>query len=60
MAWKSILSSKKAQNKIKRVLREHKAGRLRSGSKNGPKVKSRQQALAIAVSEAKKAVGAKS
>ena len=59
MAWKSILSSKKAQGKIKKTMHEFKHGKLRSGSKKGPKVKSRQQAIAIAVSQAKKAVGAK-
>lgn len=34
---------------------EFKHGKLHSGSKSGPKVKSRKQAIAIALSEAKKA-----
>lgn len=60
MAWKSILSSPKVKSKIKRTMGEWKRGKLRSGSKRGPKVKSRAQAIAIGISQAKKAVGAKS
>jgi hypothetical protein len=41
-------------NKVGKVMREFKAGTLHSGSKKGPKVKSRRQALAIAMSEAGK------
>lgn len=41
--------------KVPKVMKEFKAGELHSGSKSGPKVKSRQQALAIALSEARKA-----
>lgn len=48
----------KAQKKIHKVLDEFKEGTLRSGSTKGPKVKSKQQALAIAFNEARKA-GAK-
>jgi hypothetical protein len=48
--------SKKANEKIERVLHEKKAGTLRSGS--GKKVTSRKQAIAIGISEARKA-GAK-
>jgi hypothetical protein len=33
---------------------EFKRGKLHSGSKSGPKVKSRKQAIAIAMSEARK------
>lgn len=33
------------------VMREYKEGKLHSGSKKGPKVKSRKQAIAIALSE---------
>ncbi len=44
----------KAQKKIKTVLREFKEGELSSGSKKGPKVKNRKQAVAIALSEARK------
>lgn len=37
--------------KVKRVLKEYKSGKLHSGSKKGPVVKSKIQALAIALSE---------
>ena len=42
-------------SKTEKVMREFKAGKLHSGSKTGPKVKSRKQAIAIALSEAGKA-----
>jgi hypothetical protein len=48
---------KKAQSKVKKVMEEKKAGTLRSG-KSGKKVTSRKQAIAIGLSEARKA-GAK-
>lgn len=38
--------------KVARVMREYKKGTLHSGSKRGPKVRSRKQAVAIAMSEA--------
>lgn len=41
------------KKKIRKVLKEYKLGKLRSGSKKGPVVKSKKQALAIALSEAK-------
>lgn len=41
--------------KIVKVMREYKHNKLHSGSKKGPKVKSRSQAIAIALSEARKA-----
>lgn len=44
----------KAEKKIEKVMKEYKKGKLRSGSKKGPKVKSRKQAIAIALSEAGK------
>lgn len=44
----------KAQAKIRTVLHEFKVGKLHSGSKKGPTVKSRQQAIAIALSQAGK------
>ena len=50
--------TKKGKKKIEKVLKEFKSGTLRSGSKKGPKVKSKRQALAIALSSARKA-GAK-
>ena len=43
----------KGKKKIRTVMKEHKEGKLRSGS--GAKVKSRKQAVAIALSEARKA-----
>jgi len=48
--------SKKAQEKIEEVMHEFKEGTLKSGKdgKNG-KVKSRKQAIAIGISEAKEA-----
>jgi hypothetical protein len=42
----------KKQAKVKKVMGEYKKGTLRSGSAKGPKVKSRKQAVAIAMSEA--------
>lgn len=48
---------KKAQGKVKRALHERKSGTLRSG-RSGRKVKSRKQAIAIGLSEARRA-GAK-
>ena len=45
---------KKTMTKEHRVLKEFKEGKLHSGSKQGPKVKSRRQAIAIAMSEAGK------
>lgn len=44
--------SKKAQKRIKRAMREYKKGELRSGVR-GTKVKSRKQAEAIGISEAR-------
>ena len=40
--------------KVEQVMREFQQGKLRSGSKKGPKVKSRKQAIAIALSQAGK------
>ena len=42
----------KAAKKIGKVMREYKEGALHSGSKKGPEVTSRKQAIAIALSEA--------
>ena len=49
--------SKGAQKKVKRAMHEKKKGTLRSG-RSGKKVTSRKQAIAIGLSEARKA-GAK-
>jgi uncharacterized protein DUF6496 len=48
---------KKASRKVKKVMRERKRGTLKSG-RSGKKVTSRKQAIAIGLSEARKA-GAK-
>lgn len=42
----------KAEKKVSKVMREYGKGKLHSGSKKGPTVKSRKQAIAIALSEA--------
>lgn len=44
----------KKMMKMEKVMHEFKEKKLRSGSKKGPKVTSRKQAIAIALSEAKK------
>ena len=50
-------SGKKALSKVKRAMHKRKAGTLKSG-RSGKTVKSRKQAIAIGLSEARKA-GAK-
>ena len=47
---------KKAQRKVRQVMRERKRGTLRSG-RSGKKVTSRKQAIAIGLSEAREAGG---
>ena len=47
---------KKASQKIERAMRERKRGTLRSGG-SGKKVTSRKQAIAIGLSEARRAGG---
>ena len=60
MATKSAHSSSrtgsKAKRKVHKVMKEYKQGKLKSGS--GKKVKSRKQAVAIGLSEARRS-GAK-
>ena len=46
----------KAQSKVKRAMHERKEGTLRSG-RSGKKVTSRKQAIAIGLSEARRAGG---
>ena len=46
------VSKKRKSNKIEKVMHEYKMGTLKSSS--GKKVKSRRQAIAIALSEAKR------
>jgi len=43
------MASSRQKSKVAKVMREHKHGELRSGS--GKKVRSRKQAIAIAMSE---------
>ena len=47
---------KTAQKKVRKVMRERKRGTLRSG-RSGKKVTSRKQAIAIGLSEARRAGG---
>jgi hypothetical protein len=47
----------KAQKKVEKTMREYKHGKLKSG-RSGKRVKSRKQAIAIGLSQARKA-GAK-
>lgn len=47
---------KKAQDKVERAMHERKRGTLKSG-KSGTRVKSRKQAIAIGLSEARAAGG---
>ena len=56
MAKQSTSSRSTGKLKVHKVMKEHKEGTLKSGS--GKKVKSRKQAVAIALSEARKS-GAK-
>lgn len=46
--------SKKAEKKISKVMHEYGEGKLHSGSKKGPEVSNPKQAVAIALSEARK------
>ncbi len=48
---------KKAKGKIKKTMDEWKAGTLHSGSQKGPKVTNQKQAVAIALSQARRAQG---
>ena len=48
----------KGKTKVKKVMHEFEEGKLHSGSKKGPEVQDKKQAIAIALSEARKA-GAK-
>jgi hypothetical protein len=47
--------SEGAERKIHKVMEEYKEGKLKSGAGDHPKVKSRKQAVAIALSEAREA-----
>ena len=52
MATKKV--GTKSSAKVQKVMHEYKIGTLHTGSKKGPIVKSRKQAIAIALSEAGK------
>jgi Family of unknown function (DUF6496) len=43
---------RRGRAKVRTVMHEFKTGALHSGSKKGPRVRSRKQAVAIALSEA--------
>lgn len=47
----------RAKAKIKKTMDEWKSGTLHSGSKKGPKVTNQKQAVAIAISQARRAKG---
>ncbi len=51
---KAYPKGKKAEDKVEKVMHEYKEGELHSGSKKGPQVTNRKQAIAIALSEARK------
>lgn len=52
---KMVKKVPKAKKKVKVVMEEFKRGELHSGSKKGPKVTNPKQAIAIALSEQRKA-----
>jgi len=56
---KSAAKKKKFEHKMEKVMGEYKEGKLHSGSKRGPVAANRKQAVAIALSEARKATGKK-
>lgn len=55
MHKKVVKKAPKAKKKVKIVMEEFKKGKLHSGSKKGPKVTNPKQAIAIALSEQRKA-----
>jgi hypothetical protein len=46
--------SKQRRDKIRQTLHEFKTGELHSGSKRGPLVRNRKQAVAVALNRARK------
>jgi len=55
MATKKGVKSSAGKRKVSKVMHEWGQGQLHSGSKKGPVVKSQKQAVAIALSEGRKA-----
>lgn len=55
MAHKKHKEMPKAKAKVKKVMHEFKEHKLHSGSKKGPVVHNPKQAIAIALSESRKA-----
>lgn len=53
------MAKKAKPDKVGKVMGEFKRGELHSGSKTGPKVKSRKQAVAIGLSEQRRERGGK-
>ena len=51
------MSKKAAKGKVEKTMKEFKQGTLHAGSKQGPKVKNRSQAIAIALAEKKRKGG---
>ena len=49
------MAKNKSQKKVKKVIEEFESGSLHSGSKKGPIVRNKDQAIAIGYSEAEKA-----
>ena len=49
------MSKRPGKAKMRKTMHEYKHGTLHSGSKTGPKVKSRKQAIAIGMSQQRKA-----
>lgn len=47
--------ARRGRGKVEKVMHEYKEGELHSGSKKGPVVKSRKQAVRIALEEQRKA-----
>ncbi len=56
---KAVQKTSVGKAKVKKVMHEASMGELHSGSKSGPLVTNKKQAVAIALSEAKKAVSKK-
>jgi len=50
----AVPSTPKAKSKVEKTMHEFKTGDLHSGSKHGPKVTNRKQAVAIALSQARR------